>query len=163
MLTPISRSVTIWVDTAQHHFHTCSSVEMMESMARRDTLAATEAAQADRCGVFSTDEKRMNLARAAIPSDAMAASIAAAFKAISHPTRVRILRALSAGELCVCEISEVLGLSVSATSHQLSLLKAQSLVQSRSEGKLVHYSLGDCFVLALLEDCARSLSDEEAA
>jgi ArsR family transcriptional regulator len=132
-------------------------------MASKNTSTAKQAAQADRCGVFSTDDERVNVARAAVPSDAMADAIAAAFKAISHPTRVRILRALSGGELCVCEISEVLGLSVSATSHQLSLLKAQRLVQSRSEGKLVHYSLGDRFVLALLEDCARHLSDEEAA
>ncbi|MBW2732521.1 MAG: helix-turn-helix transcriptional regulator [Deltaproteobacteria bacterium] len=132
-------------------------------MTRRGTSAKTRAAQADRCGVFSTDEKRVSLARAAVPSDALAASIAAAFKAIAHPTRVRILRALSEGELCVCEISEVLGLSVSATSHQLSLLKVQRLVQSRSDGKLVYYSLGDRFVLALLDDCTRHLSDEEAA
>jgi DNA-binding transcriptional ArsR family regulator len=90
-------------------------------------------------------------------------AIAGAFKAISHPTRVKILRALSSGELCVCEISEVLGLSVSATSHQLSLLKTQRLVQSRSNGKLVHYSLSDRFVLALLEDCTRHLSQEPAA
>lgn len=132
-------------------------------MARQNTAAENKAAKADRCAVFSTDDERMSSARAAMPSDAMAESIAAAFKAISHPTRVRILRALSRGELCVCEISEVLGLSMSATSHQLSLLKAQRLVQSRSDGKLVHYSLGDRFVLALLEDCARHLHEEETA
>ena len=132
-------------------------------MASKDTPTANRAARADSCGVFSTDAERVDTARTSVPSDAMAAAIASAFKALSHPTRIRILRALSGGELCVCEISEVLGLSVSATSHQLSLLKAQRLVQSRSEGKLVHYSLGDRFVLALLEDCARHLSDEEAA
>ena len=132
-------------------------------MANKNTSLAKLEVQTDRCGVFSTDAERVNASRAAVPSDAMAESIAAAFKAISHPTRVRILRALSAGELCVCEISEVLELSVSATSHQLSLLKAQRLVQSRSEGKMVHYSLGDRFVLALLEDCTRHLNDEEAA
>ena len=130
-------------------------------MTNRNTSTAKRAAHADRCGVFSTDAERVNAAQAAVPNDTLAESIAAAFKAISHPTRVRILRALSSGELCVCEISEVLGLSVSATSQQLSLLKSQRLVRSRSEGKLVHYSLGDRFVLALLEDCARHLNDEE--
>ncbi|MFO8070892.1 MAG: metalloregulator ArsR/SmtB family transcription factor [Polyangia bacterium] len=129
----------------------------------KNTATAKQAAQADRCSVFSTDAERVSVARAAVPSDAMADAIAGAFKVIAHPTRVRILRALSVGELCVCEISEVLGLSVSATSHQLSSLKAQRLVQSRSEGKLVHYSLGDRFVLALLEDYFRHLSDEGAA
>lgn len=88
----------------------------------------------------------------------MADAIAAAFKVFSHPTRIRILRALSQGELCVCEISEVLSLSVSATSHQLSLLKSQRFVKSRSDGKLVHYSLGDSFILEHLEACVRHLS-----
>ena len=132
-------------------------------MASRNTSTAKRAARADSCGVFSTDAERVKAARAAVPSDDVADAIAAAFKAISHPTRVRILRALSGGELCVCEVSEVLGLSVSATSHQLSLLKTQRLVRSRSEGKLVHYSLGDRFVLVLLEECTRHLVDEEAS
>lgn len=131
-------------------------------MASKNTITVKKAAQADRCGVFSTDAERVRAARAAVPSDGMVDAIAAAFKAISHPTRVRILRALSNGELCVCEISEVLGLSVSATSHQLSLLKAQRLVQSRCDGKQVYYSPSDRFVLVLLTDCAQHLSEEKA-
>ena len=131
-------------------------------MANQGTLAQTDASRVNPCGVFSTDPLRMQRAREALPSASMIESIAAAFKALSHPTRVRILRALSRGALCVCEISEVVGLSVSATSHQLSLLKGQRLVQSTAEGRVVYYALGDRFVLALLDDCARHLIDEEA-
>jgi len=122
-----------------------------------------KADKADHCRVFSTDRRRIARARQAMPSEAMVEAIALAFKALSHPTRVRILRSLGQGELCVCELSSVVGLSVSATSHQLSLLKGHGLVKSRSDGKQVHYSLGDGFVLALLEDCARHLSEQEAA
>lgn len=114
----------------------------------------------DLCSVFSLDPVRVESARRAMPSQELADEIASTFKALSHPTRVRILSALAVGTLCVCELSETVGLSVSATSHQLSLLKRQKLVKSRAEGKLVHYSLGDCFVLGLLNECRNRLSEE---
>ena len=131
-------------------------------METENTPAAIETKETDRCGVFSTDEERVQQARDATPSKEVVESIAAAFKALSHPSRVRILRALSGGELCVCEISEVVGLSMSATSHQLSLLKSQRLVRSRNDGKLVQYSLSDRFVLSLLDDCVQHLNQEQA-
>ena len=114
------------------------------------------------CRTFSFDARKVAAARDLVPTDTIAERVASAFKALSHPTRVRILRALSGGELCVCELSEAVAMSVSATSHQLSLLKSERLVRSRSDGKLVHYSLGDRFVLELLEDCAQHVSEEEA-
>lgn len=114
----------------------------------------------DLCSVFSLDMARVESARRVMPSQELAGEIAETFKAFSHPTRVRILGALVGGELCVCEISEVVGLSVSATSHQLSLLKGRKLVKSRTEGKLVHYSLGDGFVLELLHECSSKLRGE---
>ncbi len=116
---------------------------------------AAEAESEDRCGVFVIDPSRVQRGRAAVLADEVNADIAGTFKVLAHPTRVRIIQALAAGELCVCEISEVLGLSVSATSHQLNLLRNLRLVRARSEGKLVHYSLSDPFVVALLEDCTR--------
>ncbi len=130
-------------------------------MEKQSTSLVEKSSQNDRCCVFSIDEQRVQRAREAIPGTLLTDAIASAFKALSHPTRVRILRALSSGELCVCEISEAIGLSVSATSHQLSLLKGQRLVNARSDGKLVHYSLSDRFVIALLDDCTRHLSEGE--
>ena len=130
-------------------------------MASEAAQLSTPATAPTACRTFSVDAQKVAAARELLPSDAIAEHVASAFKALSHPTRVRILRALSGGELCVCELSEAVGLSVSATSHQLSLLKGERLVRSRSDGKLVHYSLGDRFVLALLEDCTRHVSEEE--
>ena len=68
--------------------------------------------------------------------------------------------ALAAGELCVCDLSEVLGLSVSATSHQRHSLRNLRLVRARSEGNLMHCALSDRFVVALLEGCTRHVQRE---
>ncbi|MCI8285176.1 MAG: winged helix-turn-helix transcriptional regulator [Firmicutes bacterium] len=65
------------------------------------------------------------------------------FKAFSDNTRLRILFALSESELCVCDISELLGMSQSAISHQLRVLKSTDLVKFEKRGKQVYYSLDD--------------------
>lgn len=104
----------------------------------------------------------MRRAREALPERSLAQDIADTFKTLAHPTRVKLIRALATGEMCVCEISEVVGISVSATSHQLHQLRDLRLVRSRSSGKQVHYSLRDPFVLSLLEDCTRHLVSKGA-
>ena len=111
--------------------------------------------------MFFVDEERVRRGSEALLPDAQTQDIADTFKVLAHPTRVKMIRALAAGELCVCEISEVVGLSVSATSHQLHQLRDLRLVRSRAEGKLVHYSIQDPYVLALIEDCARHISGRE--
>jgi len=121
-----------------------------------------EGAASGKCTVFCVDEKRVRRGRATLPSDEQIRDIADTFKVLANPTRVKIIRALSAGDMCVCEISEVVGLSVSATSHQLQQLRDLRLVRSRSEGKLVHYSLRAPFVASLLDDCVRHVSDQGA-
>ena len=136
-------------------------------MARRKTTASAKVhgekpVPADKCGVFSVDEERVRRGRAALPSEELSQEIADTFKMLAHPTRVKLIRALASGEMCVCEISEVVGLSVSATSHQLHQLRDLRLVRSRAEGKLVHYALQAPFLLSLLEDCARHVSDQGA-
>ncbi|MBP7095080.1 MAG: helix-turn-helix transcriptional regulator [Spirochaetia bacterium] len=65
------------------------------------------------------------------------------FKVLADPTRLRIANALGAAELCVCDLSAVLGMSQSAVSHQLAVLKRARLVRYRRDGKVVHYSLDD--------------------
>ena len=77
------------------------------------------------------------------------ALLADTFKALSSKTRIRILHALSLQELCVCDLSVALDLSISATSHQPRLLKAVRLVKYRRDGKNVYYSLDDEHVVSL--------------
>ena len=65
------------------------------------------------------------------------------FKVFGDITRVNIIRALFVGEMCVCDIAAVLGMTQSAISHQLRILKSARLVKYRREGKSVFYSLDD--------------------
>ena len=73
------------------------------------------------------------------------------FQLLSDANRIRILYALSREEVCVCDLSALLGMSDSAVSHQLRLLRALRLVKSRKDGRTVYYSLSDDHVTRLLE------------
>jgi ArsR family transcriptional regulator, lead/cadmium/zinc/bismuth-responsive transcriptional repressor len=81
------------------------------------------------------------------------------FKVLGDATRLRILHALLAGELCVCDLSETLSMSASAVSHQLSVLKSARLVRHRREGRVVYYALGDDHVTSLLESMRTHLAE----
>jgi len=65
------------------------------------------------------------------------------FKALSHPTRLKILRLLSVRGMCVCEIMVILNVTQPTTSHHLNILKNMGLVEERREGKWVFYSIAD--------------------
>ncbi|GAB6180503.1 metalloregulator ArsR/SmtB family transcription factor [Desulfotomaculum defluvii] len=73
------------------------------------------------------------------------------FKAISHPTRIRILDLLSDGEHCVCDIFEQLNVEQANTSQHLSVMKKQGILQSRKEGLRVIYSIKNPEVIEMLE------------
>lgn len=73
------------------------------------------------------------------------------FKAISHPTRIRILELLSDGEHCVCDIFEQLKVEQANTSQHLSVMKKQGILQSRKEGLRVIYSIKNPEVIEMLE------------
>jgi len=82
--------------------------------------------------------------------DAQAAGrLAELFRALADPTRVRIVSALGASELCVCDIAATLDMSQSAISHQLRLLRQLHLVKRRKQGQMVYYALDDEHVSAL--------------
>ena len=84
------------------------------------------------------------------PADEVLYKLADLYKVFGDPTRIRILYALSGGELCVCDIAELLGMTQSAISLQLRVLKQSSLVKFRRDGKTVYYSLADAHVAAIL-------------
>lgn len=85
-----------------------------------------------------------------IPDPETLQNLADLFKVFGDPTRIRILYALSAQELCVCDIAEILQMTQSAISHQLRVLKQMHLVKFRREGKTVFYSLADDHVYTIL-------------
>lgn len=82
-------------------------------------------------------------AKQAIGSDEAISDMSEVFKVLGDPTRLKILLALSKGELCVYDIAQALGVTESAVSHQLRLLKALRLVRQRKEGRMVFHALDD--------------------
>ena len=118
---------------------------------RSQNEASPPAPEPGCCETLAVDENRVARARRAMLDDEAIEDTLEIFKVLSHPTRVRLLKALSVGELCVCELAEVAGLSVSATSHQLRDLRRLKVVQYRMEGRLAFYTVRDPFVLSLLD------------
>jgi len=98
------------------------------------------------CNVTHTAAAR----KAGLLSSDSVEEIAATFAVLGDPTRVRILDALSGGELCVCDIATLVALSESAVSHQLRLLRGMRLVRPRRAGRQVFYTLDDQHIVQLL-------------
>ena len=73
------------------------------------------------------------------------------FKVLSDPTRIKILSAIKEDELCVCDLGHLIGVSKSAISHQMKLLRSYDLVKGRKEGKMVYYSLNDPNISRLID------------
>ena len=91
--------------------------------------------------------------------DTLIQALADTFRILGDPTRVRIVDALASGQLCVHEISEHIGLSESAVSHQLRLMRTMRIVRARREGRCVYYTLDDQHVLDLFQQGLRHVSE----
>lgn len=105
--------------------------------------------RAETCEVECVHPEKVEAVRSALLRDEPAGLLSETFAALSDPTRLKIIHALSMSELCVCDISAILGISQSATSHQLRLLRNLRLVKNRRDGRMVFYSLDDFHILNL--------------
>lgn len=94
--------------------------------------------------------EKVRLYESKMISEEEAYYISELYKAMSDPTRVRILFSLIPGEMCVCDITELVGVSQSAVSHQLRTLKQAGLVRYRRDGKTMYYSIADSHVSTML-------------
>lgn len=97
----------------------------------------------ERCDYDIIHQEVVNRVREAMPPEETLYDLAELFKVFGDSTRIRILWALDASEMCVCDIAAVLNMSQSAISHQLRVLKQAKLVKNRRDGKAVYYSLDD--------------------
>src|SRR4051794_6542974 len=95
--------------------------------------------------------------------EAAVAALAETFKVLGDSTRVRILDALAREEVPVCDLAEVLGLTQSAVSHQLRLLRGMRLVKSRRDGKHIYYVADDHHIVELFERGLEHVQDRTAA
>ena len=102
-------------------------------------------------GLAFVDDARVKRVRRALVSPEGALELAETFSLLGDPTRTRILHALSVDELCVSDLAGVLGISASAVSHQLRLLRDRRLVAVRRDGKRTYYRLQDEHIRTLVD------------
>lgn len=95
-------------------------------------------------------EAILDKVRGGLPADELLSSLAELFKLFGDATRMKILYALLESEMCVCAIAELLGMSQSAISHQLRILKDANLVGNRRDGKTIYYFLADSHVRTVI-------------
>lgn len=105
----------------------------------------------DNCDCTTIHEDVVNSVRETLPDEESLFDLAELFKVFGDSTRVKILCALNSTEMCVCDIAVLLGMTKSAISHQLRILKQAKLVSFRREGKVVYYSLADRHVNQIFE------------
>lgn len=115
----------------------------------------------DVCDLVQIDLARVRKIRAALVAPDAVAGLADTFRALGDPTRVRMLDALSHGELCVCDLAAVLRVSQSAVSHQLRLLRGMRLVRPRRDGRVVFYALDDQHIMALFRQTLQHVEEEQ--
>ncbi len=90
--------------------------------------------------------------QACVPASALLIVVTEMFQALGDATRVRILYALMCRPLCVRDLAILVGVSESAVSHQLRLLRDRRLVKQKRDGNLMYYSLDDCHLVALFRE-----------
>ena len=104
----------------------------------------------EHCEYLYVHEDVVKQVTSEMPQDEILYDLAELFKVFGDSTRIKILYALFEAELCVCDMAQLLGLTQTAVSHQLRVLKNNKLVKFRREGKNIFYSLSDNHVRSIL-------------
>ena len=94
-------------------------------------------------------------------SEELSMELADLFKVFGDSTRIRILTVLYHNDMCVQELADILGMTQSAVSHQLKVLKMNKLVKNRRDGKQIYYSLADDHVATILSMGLEHLEEED--
>lgn len=106
----------------------------------------------DRCDCTTIHEDVVGKVRNGMPQEDTLMDLSDTFKVFSDFTRLKILCALIQAEMCVCDIAALLGMTQSAVSHQLRVLKQANLVKNRRDGKVVYYSIADAHVETIINN-----------
>lgn len=102
------------------------------------------------CENIEAHEEIIEKVKEQLPDEELLYDLAELFKVFGDSTRIKILYLLFESEMCVCDIAQLLNMTISAISHQLRVLKQSQLVRFRREGKTVYYSLADDHVRSIL-------------
>jgi DNA-binding transcriptional ArsR family regulator len=103
------------------------------------------------CDLTLIDEAAVAAARSRRAPDEEIERLAETFQVLASPTRLRIVEALAGGELCVCDLAALAGVSQSAVSHHLRMMRALRLVRYRKESRMAFYRLDDDHIRTLFE------------
>jgi len=95
-----------------------------------------------------------------LPEEELLYDLGDFFKILGDSTRIKILSALFQSEMCACDIAALLGMTQSAISHQLRVLKQGRLVKHRKEGKVVYYSLDDDHIKHIVDQGLTHISEK---
>ncbi|MCB2290169.1 metalloregulator ArsR/SmtB family transcription factor [Clostridium sp. CS001] len=115
----------------------------------------------DNCSCIIIHEDVVNKVKEYIPKEEILYDLADLFKVFGDTTRIKILCALFQAEMCVCDIAALLGMTQSAISHQLRVLKQARLVKYRKDGKVVYYSLDDEHVKGIFDQGLIHISEKK--
>jgi ArsR family transcriptional regulator len=121
-----------------------------------DSLTVTD------CHATHLDRSRAEALRARLLPARTVEGLAETFRVLGDPTRVRILDALANGELCVCDLASFVGISESAVSHQLRLMRGMRLVRPRRAGRQVYYAVDDHHILELMMQAMKHVEENAA-
>lgn len=116
-------------------------------MTSRSDVADVE----ETCELRVVDGDRVAVVRDRMPPESDVADLADVFGLLAVPGRLRLMVALLEGELCVCDLAAAAGMSESATSHALRILRAHRVVSVRRSGRMAYYALADAHVRMLLD------------
>ena len=118
----------------------------------------------DSCAVECVDPERVATVVARLPDARTSDDLAALFGVLAETGRVRLVAALlEGGELCVCDLAAATGLSQTACSHNLRLLRAHRLVRRRKHGRNVYYALDDAHIRLLIDVALQHLGHRDPA
>src|SRR5215203_4797758 len=115
------------------------------------------------CEVRCVHPDHVLVGRALLLPDADYSTLASIFAALADPTRAKIVYSILHQELCTCDLAAITGISESAVSQHLSVLRRLRLVKSRRAGKVVYYALDDPHINALLQVCLDHIKDSESS
>lgn len=106
--------------------------------------------EVDQCEYIHVHANVVKAVNEKMPSDEKLYDLADFFKIFGDSTRIKILTVLLCSEMCVCDLAQILGMTQSAISHQLRVLKQMELVKNRRDGKTILYSLTDSHIETIL-------------
>ncbi len=109
---------------------------------------------------LQVDEEMVNKVRETMPPEEEMQDLAEFYRVFGDATRLKILYVLLCSEMCVYDIANLIGMSQSAVSHQLRILKQMDLVKNRREGKTIFYALADAHIVTILSQGLDHIEEE---